>query len=212
MLAKNNFCFKTARLAFVSSWELLDGKKLLGDSCESFDLREPHDEFDFISYFNFRHSKRWEVAAHSFSQELCHSCCSFIRNVIYLLLVLFKFNQFTNSCIVLSAEFFSTCNALCNASRSLVSVINFSTTRSLWLNSFLQSRPAFFCTFEINSQPFLVIFWRGVGLSDHWSRFECLSTLLTTKYCSNQKALTVHVRVCMKTNPFGVSLSSSLTP
>ena len=106
MSEKNNFCSKTARLAFIPSRALLDDEELLDDNREDFDLREPRDEFDLISSFNSRRSKRQEASADIFSHEFCTSFCSFV--------ILFtssgslaKLNQFTNSCKVLSAEFFS---------------------------------------------------------------------------------------------------------
>ena len=52
MSEKNNFCSKTARLAFIPSRALLDDDELLDDNRENFDLREPRDEFDLISSFN----------------------------------------------------------------------------------------------------------------------------------------------------------------
>ena len=43
---------------FIPSRALLDDEELLDDNHENFDLREPRDEFDLISSFNSRRSKR----------------------------------------------------------------------------------------------------------------------------------------------------------
>ena len=43
---------------FIPSRALLDDEELLDDNRENFDLREPRDEFDLISSFNSRRSKR----------------------------------------------------------------------------------------------------------------------------------------------------------
>ena len=56
MSEKNNFCSKTARVAFIPSRALLDDDEFLDDDRDNFDLREPRDEFDLISSFNSRRS------------------------------------------------------------------------------------------------------------------------------------------------------------